>query len=219
LAIAFLLGPLLLDALRQDPIGAGLGRVVLQGAGIFVAVWLLGRRWARPRRQALVAAPALPPEQQAPPARCADLDQGVQAIRRTDRGFDAARFAGYGAMMFRDVQRAGVARDAGALRDRVTPAMYVELEARCHRLRASGRSACVAEMEVTSEVIEAWQDGTRDYVTAYIAGSMRSHTVDDATGQVVDGSPVRPAPVEAFLTFTRPAGLNFWMLSVIQADE
>ena len=65
---------------------------------------------------------------------------------------------------------------------------------------------------------EAWQDGNRDYVTAYVAGSMQSHTVDDATGQVVDGSPTLPVAVAAFLTFLRPAGLNFWTLSLIQEE-
>lgn len=73
-------------------------------------------------------------------------------------------------------------------------------------------------MKVSAEVTEAWQDGDRDYVTAYVGGSMQSHTVDDATGQVVDGVPARPVPVAAFLTFTRPAGLNFWKLSVIQEE-
>jgi predicted lipid-binding transport protein (Tim44 family) len=47
---------------------------------------------------------------------------------------------------------------------------------------------------------------------------MLSHTVDDATGKVVDGRPATPMPVQAFLTFTRPAGLNFWMLSIIQGE-
>jgi predicted lipid-binding transport protein (Tim44 family) len=85
-------------------------------------------------------------------------------------------------------------------------------------LRTGGRSVRFAAVDVSSEVTEAWQDGTRDYVTAYVAGSMLSHTVDDATGKAVDGSPATPTPVEAFLTFTRPAGLNFWMLSVIQGE-
>jgi len=96
--------------------------------------------------------------------------------------------------------------------------MLVELEARCHRLRAIGRSVRVAEVEITAEVTEAWQDGDRDYVTAYVAGSMQSHTVDDGTRQVVDGVPALPVAVSTFLTFTRPAGLNFWMLSVVQEE-
>jgi predicted lipid-binding transport protein (Tim44 family) len=121
-------------------------------------------------------------------------------------------------MTFRDLLQALMARDAGRLRDRLIPAMYVELEARCDRLRASGRSARFAEMDVSAEVTEAWQDGERDYVTAYVAGSMLGHTVDDATGKAVEGSPPPPTPVKAFLTFTRPAGLNFWMLSLMQGE-
>jgi predicted lipid-binding transport protein (Tim44 family) len=140
----------------------------------------------------------------------------VADIRRTDPGFDAARFAGYAGMTFRDVQNATTVGNVTGLRHRVTPAMYVELEARGHRLRSSGRSVRVAAVEVSAEVTEAWQESQRDYVTAYIAGSMGRHTIDDATGQVVDGSAAKPVAVEAFLTFTRPAGLNFWILSLIQ---
>ena len=72
------------------------------------------------------------------------LDQGIGEIRRTDRGFDATRFAGYAAMMFREVQSAGMARDASALRDRVTPAMYVELEARGERIVDATAAIAVA---------------------------------------------------------------------------
>jgi Tim44-like domain len=216
-AAGFLLSHLVLGAFRPELIGSSVGAVLLQAVGTLVTVWFLLRRRAKARWGAPVV--VTPPTQEPPPpARDTDLDQGVRDIRRTDRGFDAARFAGYAAMMFRDVQCAGVAGDAGALRDRVTPAMLVELEARCQRLRAIGRSVRVTEVEVTAEVTEAWQDGDRDYVTAYVAGSMRSHTVDDATGQVVDGVLPLPVPVAAFLTFTRPAGLNFWMLSVIQEE-
>jgi predicted lipid-binding transport protein (Tim44 family) len=73
-------------------------------------------------------------------------------------------------------------------------------------------------VDVSAEVTEAWQESSRDYVSAYVAGSMLRHTIDDATGKVVDGSPTKPAAVEAFLTFTRPAGLNFWMLSLIEGE-
>jgi len=216
-AAGFLLGHLVLTGLLHEAIRAGLGAVLLLAVGTAAAMWCLFRRRAERRWRA--PAVVRPPTQEPPsPAPDTDLDRGVRDIRRTDRGFDATRFAGYAAMMFRDVQSAGMARDARALRDRVTPTMYVELEARGDRLRASGRSACVAAVEVTSEVTEAWQDGNRDYVTAYVAGSMQSHTVDDATGQVVDGSPTLPVAVAAFLTFLRPAGLNFWTLSLIQEE-
>lgn len=212
LAAGLLLGHLVLAALRLELIGAGVGAALLAAVAV---VWV----FRRPRAKSGERAPAVPvpstPESPSP-VRETDLDRGIRDIRRTDRGFDAARFAGYAAMMFRDVQRAGMAGDASALRDRVTPAMYSELEAHGERLRTSGRSVGVAAVDVTAEVTEAWQDGNRDYVTACVAGSMQRHTVDAATGRVVVGSPAVPVPVEAFLTFTRPAGLSFWMLSLIQ---
>lgn len=217
LAAGLLLGRLALGALRHGPTWVGFEEIVVAVAGTVAAAWLLLRRPARARRPAPVeTSPAAWAEPS--PVRLTDLERGVEDVRRTDHGFDAARFAGYAGMTFRDVQHAQMARDAGGLRDRLTPAMYVELQARCDRLRTGGRSVRFAAVDVSSEVTEAWQDGTRDYVTAYVAGSMLSHTVDDATGKAVDGSPATPTPVEAFLTFTRPAGLNFWMLSVIQGE-
>jgi predicted lipid-binding transport protein (Tim44 family) len=216
LAVGLLAGRLVSAALQRPATGIGVEAVVLAAvAMIAAAAWFRLRRVAKPRAQVPVA-PV--PDAREPAALDTDLDRGVRDIRRTDRGFDAARFAGYAGMTFRDVQSARMARDAGGLRDRLTSAMYVELDARCDGLRTSGRSARVAEVDVSPEVTEAWQDGNRDYVTAYVAGSMLSHTVDDATGKVVDGRPATPMPVQAFLTFTRPAGLNFWMLSIIQGE-
>jgi predicted lipid-binding transport protein (Tim44 family) len=94
--------------------------------------------------------------------------------------------------------------------------MYAELLAFCDGLRTAGRSVRVDEVDVVAEITEAWQDGDQDYVTACVAGSILSHTVDDATRAVVSGSRTKSSAVKAFLTFTRPAGLNFWMLSIIQ---
>jgi predicted lipid-binding transport protein (Tim44 family) len=55
-------------------------------------------------------------------------------------------------------------------------------------------------------------------VTAYITGSMVDYTVDDVSDGLVDGSRTIPREVEEFWTFTRPAGLNFWMLSATQTS-
>ncbi|MGH7341578.1 MAG: TIM44-like domain-containing protein, partial [Candidatus Rokuibacteriota bacterium] len=44
------------------------------------------------------------------------------------------------------------------------------------------------------------------------------YTVDELTGALVAGSKKAPQDIEAFWTFTRPAGLNPWMLSAIQSS-
>jgi len=207
----------LMGHLVHEGIGVVHEAIVLGAAGAVAAALLFLRRRATYRSSAPVATVPRAPEAPAS-ARHTDLDRGVSDIRRTDRGFDPSRFAGYAKMMFHDVHSAAMAGDMTGLRDRVTPAMYVELEARGQRLRDSGRSVHVAAVEVSAEVTEAWQEGDRDYMTAYIAGSMLRHTIDAATGRVVEGSPTKPVVIEAFLTFTRPAGLNFWMLSLIQGE-
>jgi len=213
-------GTLLVRLLRGGPphqvSGLGVGELVVVIAVVALAVRLIViglRAQLRP----LATATIVPAPREEPPAvRLTDLDRGVHAIRRADHGFDPARFAGYAGMMFRDVASARMARDAGRLRDRLTLEMYAELVAFCDGLRAAGRSVRLDEVDVRAETTEAWQDGDRDYVTAYVAGSLISHTIEDATGNGVDGSRPQPTPVTAFLTFTRPAGLNFWMLSLIQ---
>ena len=215
LAAGGLLARLLFGELQQQASGIGVGELMLVGALVLLVTGLVLRRRAKlPRLAAAAVVP--PPRVEPPPVPPLDLDRGVGVIRRADRGFDPARFAGYAAMMFRDVEGARMARDAGRLRDRLTPEMYVELLAFCEGLRTAGRSVRFDDVDVRAETTEAWQDGDRDYVTAYVAGSMLSHTLEDATGHVVEGSRTKPGAVEAFLTFTRPAGLNFWMLSVIQ---
>jgi predicted lipid-binding transport protein (Tim44 family) len=96
--------------------------------------------------------------------------------------------------------------------------MYGELQAQCDRLRSNRRANRVEEIEIRTVITEAWQESGRDYVTAYIAGSMVDYTVDDVSDGLLDGSRTIARNVEEFWTFTRPAGLNFWMLSAIQTS-
>jgi predicted lipid-binding transport protein (Tim44 family) len=150
------------------------------------------------------------------PSAGSSLDQGIRDIRRTDPGFDPTRFAGYTGMVFRDAQAAWTTQDIHAVRDRVTPEMYVELQAQCSRLRKIGQADRVERIEITAEITEAWQESGRDYATANIDGSIVDYTVDEVTHSLIHGSRTVPRHIEEFWTFTRPAGLNFWMLSAIQ---
>jgi len=155
-----------------------------------------------------IAAPAVEAREERPAAD-GDLARGVRDVRRTDPGFDPTRFAGYAAMVFRDAQRAWTTGDLDTLRERVTPELHAELQARYDRGRGTRGASRVDEIEIAAEVTEAWQEGGRDYLTAHIAGSI----VDDASGSRARAI---SRPVDEFWTFTRRAGLNFWMLSAIQ---
>lgn len=215
LVVGGLLVRLLFGAFSDQGGGVGVAGLVLVSAVVVLAGrWVLRRRATRRSRAAVADSP--PPRKEAASLPPTDVERGIQAIRRADRGFQPAALAGYAGMTFRDVQGARVARETGPLRDRLTPEMYAELGASCDGLRTAGRSVRVDEVDVGAEITEAWQDGEQDYVTACVAGTILGHTLDDATGRVVSGSRTKPSAVTAFLTFTRPAGLNFWRLSIIQ---
>jgi len=96
--------------------------------------------------------------------------------------------------------------------------MYGELQVRCDRLRTARQLDRIDRIEIRAEITEAWQESDQDYVTAYIGGSMIHYTVDEVTDGLVNGSRAIAKDVEEFWTFTRPAGLNFWMLSGIQTS-
>ncbi len=197
-------------------------------SGLLVQLAVVLLSWLRPRD----AAPAPPrtssgvPHPVAPPparpvARTpsngeASLDRGLRDIRQTDPGFDPSRFIGYAGMVFRTAQAAWMARDIGPVRDRLTPELHDALQAQCDQLRSGGRVNRIEDIEVMATVTEAWQEENRDYVTAHISGSLVDYTIDEARDSVVDGSKTKPRAVEEFWTFTRPAGLNFWMLAAIQ---
>jgi predicted lipid-binding transport protein (Tim44 family) len=119
-------------------------------------------------------------------------------------------------MMFRDAQSAWMTRDLASVGDRLTPELHGALQGHCDRLRRTRRVNRIEQIDITATITEAWQESGRDYVTAHISGSTVDYTVDEDRESVVDGSRTTPRAVEEFWTFTRPAGLNFWMLSAIQ---
>ena len=202
-----------------------LGFLDLLVAGSVVVLLIFLRRFQAARAQppptllsgsSSVAAPADRATTHEYPSGGSSLDHGIGDIRRTDPGFDPTRFAGYTGMVFRDAQAAWTSQDIRAMRDRVTPEMYVELQAQCSRLQKIGQTDHVERIEITAEITEAWQESGRDYATAYIDGSIVDYTVDEVTHSLVHGSRTVPRDIEEFWTFTRPAGLNFWLLSAIR---
>ena len=175
-----------------------------------------GRRRALPAARP-VRAPAQPPRAPAAvPVADSNLARGLREIRESDPGFDPSRIAGYVGMIFRATQQAWMTGEIGPLRDRMTPELHGEMQAQCDRLRHAGRANRIGEIDIAARITEAWQERGRDYVTAHISGSIIDYTVDVARDSVVDGSKELSREVDEFWTFTRPAGLNFWMLSAIQ---
>ena len=65
------------------------------------------------------------------------------------------------------------------------------------------------------DITEAWQESGSDFITVRVYANLLYYNVDEATGQVVEGSKSEPVKFEEYWTFTRPVGDNAWKLSAI----
>lgn len=225
-AVAWLISIVLFRGFGPELEASGLSLLPNLLLGVAVVVFLIVLRRQRsartPPARGVVRAPSAPPAlpldatMSDHPSGGSSFDEGVRDIRRMDPKFDPARFVGYIEMVFRATYHARMTRDIPSLRDRVTPELYGELQAQRERSETLRHASHFEQMEIRAEVTEAWHERGRDYVTAYIEGSMLAYTVDEVTGALVTGSKTVLEKVEAFWTFTRPGGLNFWMLGAIQ---
>lgn len=85
------------------------------------------------------------------------------------------------------------------------------------RMRQQGRLNRLENIAVRKvELAEAWQEAGKEYVTVFFTANLLDYTVDDQTGQVVQGDKLNPVKFQEFWTFCRDAGGGSrWQLSAI----
>jgi predicted lipid-binding transport protein (Tim44 family) len=232
----FALGGLLGSMFFGHGMGGGIGlmEILLIGGGIFLLF-----RMMKNRQAANVPAPSygqgyggsqpqaqpqpqpqsnqMSSQAQAVDTGLSDLDRGVSYIRQMDSGFDPARFSDTASDVFFRVQGAWIARDMRQASASITPEMADMLQKDADRLRGQGRINRLDNIAVRSvTVTEAWQESGQDYVTVHFLASLLDYTVDERSGEVVEGSRTEPVKFEEYWTFVRPVGPNAWRLSAIQ---
>ena len=226
----FALGGLLGSMLFGGGMGGGIGlmEILLIGGGIFLLFRMMRSRQAVPVPASGQGAGQTPWQSQPQPqpqmyqaqtldTGPSDLDRGVSYIRRMDAGFDPVRFGDTASDVFFRVQAAWMARDMSQASASLTPEMADMLQKDCDRLRGQGRINRLENIAVRSvTVTEAWQESGQDYVTVDFLANLLDYTVDERSGQVVEGSRTEPVKFEEFWTFVRPVGPNAWRLSAIQ---
>jgi predicted lipid-binding transport protein (Tim44 family) len=228
----FALGGLLGSMLFGHGMGGGIGmlEILLIAGGAFLLFRMMRNRQAAPQPSYGQAGSGTwqsqpqPQPYQAPAAQAqpveigpSDLDRGIANIRQMDAGFDPARLSDIASDIFFKVQAAWMNRDMREAAVVVTPEMSDILQKDCDRLRGQGRVNRLENIAVRSvDVTEAWQESGQDFVTVHFLASLLDFTVDERSGQVVEGNRSEPVKFEEFWTFVRPVGPNPWRLTAIQ---
>jgi predicted lipid-binding transport protein (Tim44 family) len=210
--------------------GIGLFEILLIGTLLFGVYWYIKRR----RQAALANAsyqssigttePSYQPsygqgyEQQR--SGEGDLEKGLSYVRQMDPSFDEKRFQDGCMDQFFKIQGAWANRDMSGAKNLLTEEMLRNIQTDAEKLKSEKKVNKLENIAVRSvDIVEAWQESGKDYITVKFYANLLDYTVDDVTGQVVSGSKTEPVQFEEYWTFTRPVGNNPWQLSAIQQVE
>jgi predicted lipid-binding transport protein (Tim44 family) len=149
-----------------------------------------------------------------------DVESGLRYVKQMDSSFDEGRFRDTCMDMFFKLQGAWGVRDLTTIRGLVTDEVYRTIQGDVDRLKTERKINKLDNIAVRStDIVEAWQESGRDYITVRFYANLVDYTVDEDTGQVSSGSKTEPVKFEEYWTFTRPVGNNPWQLSAINQAE
>lgn len=208
--------------------GIGLFEILLIGALIFGVYWFIKKK-----RQAAVAegyyqssAQTVEPQTSYTPGYDQqreeewDVRKGLSYTRQMDPSFDEKRFQDICMDHFFKIQGAWTNRDISVIKDLLTEEMFRIIQDDMERLKSEKRINKLENIAVRSvDIVEAWQESGRDYITVRFYANLLDYTIDQSTGQVLSGSKTEPVKFEEYWTFTRPVGNNPWKLSAINQVE
>jgi predicted lipid-binding transport protein (Tim44 family) len=205
--------------------------ILLGGIGLLIYLFIAKRR----REQAAAALPGVhqssmadsslqPPyyELEAPPVSEPerDLENGLRHIEQLDPLFAEDRFKDQAMDFFFKIQGAWADRDLATVKHLLSDEMFRLLQEDAGKMRQDGlvnRLENIAVREVNLN--EAWQESGQDYITVRIYATLLDYTVNEKTGEIVEGSKIDPVKFEEYWTFVRPVGNNPWQLSAINQAE
>jgi predicted lipid-binding transport protein (Tim44 family) len=149
-----------------------------------------------------------------------DLGKGLSFIRQMDSSFDERKFQDLCMDLFFKIQGAWANREMSGARNLLTDEMSGILQGDAEKLKSERKMNRLENIAVRSvDIVEAWQESGRDYITVRFYANLLDYTVDENTGQVVSGSKTDPVKFEEYWTFTRPVGNNPWKLTAINQAE
>ena len=149
-----------------------------------------------------------------------DLGKGLSYIREMDPSFDERKFQDLCMDHFFKIQGAWANREMSGVRNLLTEEMFRIIQDDGEKLKSERKINRLENIAVRSvDIVEAWQESGRDYITVRFYANLLDYTIDEVTEQILSGSKTEPVKFEEYWTFTRPVGNNAWKLSAIQQAE
>ena len=144
------------------------------------------------------------------------LEQGISEIRRADPSFDPQYFTEIASDVFFQVQAGWMHRDLSSYRQLLGDQLAREYEARFAEMRQRGHINKLESIAIRRvELVDAGVNGSEDFATVLFSANLLDYTVDDKTGNLIEGSMSVPVKFEEEWTWARPSGTDKWKLEGI----
>lgn len=149
----------------------------------------------------------------APPGSPMAVDAGLAEIRRHDPGFDSDYFLEVASDVFFQVQAGWMRREVDSFKHLLGDQLASEYAEHFADMKARGVINKLESIAVRKIAIDAaGNTGTEDFVTVLFTANLLDYTVDDKTGDVVEGSNTEPIKFQEKWTWARPMGTDNWRL-------
>jgi predicted lipid-binding transport protein (Tim44 family) len=144
------------------------------------------------------------------------VTEGLYEIRQTDNTFDAAQFLEIASDAFFQVQAGWMRRDLDSYRNLLGEKLAAEYALAFTQMREKRIINKLESIAVRkADIVAAGITGTQDFVTVRFSANLLDYTVNETTGELVDGSMTRPVKFDEEWTWARPVGTNDWKLEGI----
>jgi len=145
------------------------------------------------------------------------VEEGIEQIRTGDRGFDPTYFQEVASDVFFQVQAGWMRRDLNSYRHLLGDQLAAEYERHFAEMRRKGHINKLESIAIRNvEIVGAGSDGREDFVTVSFLANLLDYTVDDTSGELVEGSRTTPVKFNEEWTWARPTGTENWKLEGIK---
>jgi len=144
-------------------------------------------------------------------------DAGLTQVRQFDPSFSEEAFKELAQDMFFRIQAAWMNRSLDGIDQMLTNEMVGFFRQEFSVMKQQGRINRLENIAVRKvELAEVWQEMGKDFITVLFTANLLDYTVDDKTGQVIEGDRLNPVKFQEFWTFCRDVGsVSGWQLSAI----
>ncbi len=155
-----------------------------------------------------------------PPPSTATNDNGLDAIWENDPDFDPQYFMEVASDVFFKVQAGWMRRDITSFKHLLGEQLAQEYADHFTDMRERGVINKLESIAVRkTDIQQAGCTGNEDFVTVLFTANLLDYTVDEASGEIVEGSDTEPIKFEEEWTWTRPVGTQDWRLEGIHSPE